>query len=193
MTLVFDTETNGLPKAWGNPMTDVDNWPRVVQLAWALFHNDGTLANASVIIIQPNGWDIPEQASNVHGITTERAMAEGIPLHQALAAFLAVYERATVLVAHNIAFDYPVLGAEMLRTGIRASRKVDRHVCTMKATTNFCSIPQANGRGFKWPKLIELHEKLFGVGFDGAHDAMVDVEACGRCYFELIKRNIIYA
>ncbi len=172
-------------------MTNLDNWPRVVQLAWCLFRDDETVADATVVIIKPDGWEIPEAASAIHGITMDKAERFGLPLDLALSLFLKAYEQADTLIAHNIAFDYPVFGAEMLRTGTRAAKRIERHVCTMKASTAFCAIPHANGRGYKWPKLVDLHEKLFGVGFDGAHDAMVDVEACGRCYFELLKRGIL--
>lgn len=35
--LFIDTETTGLPKEYDAPYTDIDNWPRLVQLAWIVF------------------------------------------------------------------------------------------------------------------------------------------------------------
>ncbi|MCX6741278.1 MAG: hypothetical protein NTY61_02675, partial [Candidatus Parcubacteria bacterium] len=37
--LFFDTETTGLPKNWKAPIEDLDNWPRIVQIAWAIYKN----------------------------------------------------------------------------------------------------------------------------------------------------------
>lgn len=58
-----------------------------------------------------------------------------------------------------------------------------------KSVVNYCALP--GSQGYKWPKLIELHEKLFGETFVDAHDARVDVKACARCFFELKKRNVL--
>lgn len=190
MVIVFDTETNGLPANYKAPMTDLDNWPRVVQLAWAVFNEEGQQVRGQQHIIKPDGWTIPEEAAAVHGITQEVAEAEGAQIFSALALFLADYYDCHTLVAHNLDFDYRVLGAEMIRTGVKSGRRIGRKVCTMQASTDFCALPGNYGK-FKWPKLEELHEILFAEKFDGAHEAMVDVLACGRCYFELLKRGII--
>ena len=42
MYLFFDTETTGLPKNWNAPIQNVNNWPRMVQIAWLLYDNNGT-------------------------------------------------------------------------------------------------------------------------------------------------------
>lgn len=190
MTIVFDTETNGLPKNWKAPMQDVDNWPRIVQLAWAVFNDEGTLVRGKQYIIQPDGWTIPQEASQVHGITQEIAERDGVSLFSTLMMFIADYVDCHTLVAHNLDFDFRVVGAEFIRAGLRADKRVEKKVCTMQASTDFCAIPGTYGK-YKWPKLEELHEILFGEKFDGAHEAMVDVLACGRCYFELLKRGVI--
>lgn len=59
----------------------------------------------------------------------------------------------------------------------------------MESSTNFCAIP--SNWGLKWPTLTELHTKLFKEGFDGAHDALDDVKACARSFFELTKMGVI--
>lgn len=189
MTLVFDTETNGLSKSWSAGMKDVKNWPRIVQLAWCVYDEKGRPVKSRQCIIKPDGWTIPAEVSEIHGISTEYAEQFGVPILEALRVFIADYEESDILVAHNIKFEYLVLGAEMIRAGIRAKKRIDRHICTMESSTNFCAIPAKSG--YKWPKLVELHTKLFGVGFDGAHDAMIDVQACARCYYELLKQGII--
>ena len=99
---------------------------------------------------------------------------------------------ADTIVAHNISFDERIVGSEFLRSNMGKYHDVlfeKERICTMHSTTDFCDL--SGPRGKKWPKLSELHEKLFGHSFEGAHDALVDVEALSRCYFELKKRCII--
>lgn len=188
MYLFFDTETTGLPKKWNAPVTDLDNWPRLVQLAWLLYDSrDQEIKSANRIII-PEGFTIPTDASDVHGITTERAYTEGIDLNEALIEFSSAMDDAEFLIAHNISFDEMIIGAEFLRKDVKSQLAQIPKICTMKTTTNICKIP---GRyGFKWPNLTELHQHLFHKGFDGAHDALADVRACADCFFELKKSGM---
>jgi len=189
MYLFFDTETTGLPKNWNAPLTDLNNWPRIVQLAWQYYNEKGILQASANRIIRPEGFIIPEQASNVHGITTEKALAEGIALKDALLEFADVLSASQFLVAHNINFDEKVTGAEFLRNNIPYDLFSLAKVCTMNSAVDFCALP--GNYGYKWPTLMELHNKLFKEGFDGAHDALADVTACARCFFELKNRGII--
>jgi DNA polymerase-3 subunit epsilon len=188
MYIFFDTETTGLPRNWKAPVTDVENWPRLVQLAYLLFDEKGRKLQAGNYIIRPEGFQIPSDASAVHGITTERAVREGIPIHTALLAFMDQVKSAQYLVAHNMAFDEKILGAELLRLRyplIQGPQKI----CTMESTVAFCALP---GKfGYKWPKLSELHQKLFGTTFEEAHNAAVDIEATAKCFWELRRMGVI--
>lgn len=189
--LFFDTETTGLPKNYNAPSTDVANWPRLVQLAWILYRDGGEQVAAVTQIIRPDGFTIPEAAAKLHGITTERAMAEGVPLLDALANFADAVKAADYLIAHNMAFDEKILGAEFIRARWPEVLPKRPRLCTMQLSTDFCQLPNASGRGYKWPKLEELHRKLFGMGFDGAHDALNDVKATALCFFELQRLEAI--
>jgi len=140
-------------------------------------------------IIKPEGFIIPEEAASVHGISTERALKEGVLLNPVLKEFKKGVDEAKIIVAHNISFDEMIMGAELLRKK-HEHKLFDRpKICTMQSSTDYCKIE--NEFGYKWPKLIELHHKLFDEGFDGAHDALADVKACARCFFELKKRGVI--
>ena len=107
----FDTETTGLPRRWDAPLRDLDNWPRMVQLAWLLCDEAGNEFAYTSRIIRPEGFTIPAEAARVHGITTERALAEGIALAEAIDEVLPHIEKAVCAVAHNISFDEKILGA----------------------------------------------------------------------------------
>jgi len=189
MYLFFDTETTGLPKSWKAPVSDLDNWPRMVQIAWLEYDSSGKQMASVNYIIKPDGYTIPADAAKIHGISTERALAEGVPLTQALCDFSDAMNRAECLVAHNMNFDDKIAGAEFLRTNI-ANKLFDiKKICTMTSSVDFCKI---DGRyGYKWPKLSELHIKLFDVDFEEAHDAAVDVTACANCFFKLKELGVI--
>lgn len=183
MYLFFDTETTGLPKNWKAPVTNLNNWPRLVQLAYIFYDNRGNKLSEGDYIIKPDGFVIPEDASRVHGISTEMANLKGKSLIIVLKEFQSLVNEADYLVAHNMSFDEKIIGAELLRTGMPESLQAKNRICTMKSTTSFCAI---NGPyGYKWPKLSELHFKLFNTGFEEAHNAAVDINATAKCFWEL--------
>ena len=187
MYLFFDTETTGLPKNWKAPVTDVDNWPRLVQLAWITFDKDGVRQSAGSDIVKPKGFTIPEAASKIHGITDAIAHEKGKNLSAVLDNIYYQITQATVLVGHNISFDNKILGAEIIRKGCYPKVDPPRvKICTMFSSTKYCALP-----GNKWPKLTELHNKLFGREFEGAHDASFDVEATAKCFWELKRLGVI--
>lgn len=189
MYLFFDTETTGLPRNWKAPVTDLNNWPRMVQLAFLLCDPEGNEISGGDYIIRPEGYTIPADASRIHGITTERALLEGRPLPEVLEVFNSLIPQASYLVAHNISFDEKIIGAEFLRCHMPNGLNGRRKICTMESTTNFCAI---NGPyGYKWPKLSELHYKLFRTGFEEAHNAAADIRATVKCFWELKRRGIL--
>lgn len=203
MIMLFDTETNGLPPDWKAPMKQLDNWPRVIQLAWRVTDEFGATLHEGDWLIRPDGWTIPDGSNpketfwKDHGFSTELSAAHGKPLHQALAAFVQDLQQCSYLVSHNMDFDYNVTGAEMLRLGLSSDRRPVR-ICTKELSTDICKIPFQGARrypgsrqSFKWPKLEELHRFLFGRDFEDAHDAGGDVAALAACFFELKARGYI--
>jgi DNA polymerase III epsilon subunit-like protein len=187
--LFFDTETTGVPRDWKAPITNFDNWPRIVQLAWLIYDNNGTQILKNEFIIKPSGFEIPIEASNVHGITTEYALEHGTPIEDVLLKFEKHCEKSKYLIAHNINFDSKVTSSEYLRILSRNPISKLEKMCTMESSTNYCKIPR--DYGYKWPKLSELHVKLFGVDFEGAHDALADIEATAKCFWEMRKLKLI--
>ena len=183
MYLFFDTETTGLPRNYKAPVTDLNNWPRLVQLAFLLYDDNGNKISAGDFIIKPDGFTIPSDASRIHGITTDRAKREGHPINHVLLNFKSLIEQAKYLVAHNMSFDEKIVGAEFLRNGMQNMLTGKRKICTMEGTTEFCRLP--GPYGYKWPKLSELHYKLFKTGFEEAHNAAVDIIATAKCFWEL--------
>ena len=187
--LFFDTETTGVPNDWNAPVSDLNNWPRLVQLAYLVYDAEGSLVLSKETVIKPDGFLIPKAASDVHGITTDYAMVNGRDLLEVLADFRTQCLQAEFLVAHNINFDSKIMGAEFLRKLSSNPLSDRKQLCTMEASTDYCKI--LGNFGYKWPKLSELHIKLFGVDFEGAHDALADIEATARCFWELRRLDLI--
>jgi DNA polymerase-3 subunit epsilon len=190
MYLVVDCETTGLPRSWRAPVTDVDNWPRAIQIAWVLYDSQHREAARANRIIRPDGFRVPADAARVHGITTERALAEGFPVRDVLYELHGAAQRAQHVVAHNASFDGAVIAAEFLRQDWQPPFLPEAMICTMHSSTDYCRLP-GGPRGYKWPKLDELYGILFGCGFEGAHDAGADAAACACCFFELKNRGVI--
>jgi len=167
MYLIFDTETTGLPKSWNAPITDTNNWPRCIQIAWQL-HD--------------------EFAERIHGISTDLAIEQGIELDEGLALFNEALQKTKFVVGQNVAFDLNIMGCEFHRLGVE-NNLMELPVldtCT-EHTATLCQIPGGRGGKFKLPTLTELHQHLFGSGFGEAHNATADVEATTRCFLELIR------
>lgn len=186
--LFFDSETTGLPKNWKAPVEQLDNWPRLVQIAWQVYDSNGDLLEEHEYIIKPIGFTIPSEASDVHKITTEKALETGEDLLTILNIFSSSVKGCGLLVAHNYSYDYNIMGSELLRNGLENSLKDKEHLCTMKASTEFCKIPGPHG--YKWPKLEELYDILFRESFN-AHDALDDIRATARSFWALQRMNIL--
>lgn len=199
MIAFFDVESDGLPLNWKAPIVDVDNWPRVIQLAWTVTDFDGNVLIQKEVLIQPNGWEVPTGQFWIdHGFNTAKSMEEGVPISEVLTEFLKDMEDCQFLVSHNMDFDFKVVGAEMIRLGMK-SEHVLKKICTKETSTSFCKIPFSGKmdkrpwiqQKYKWPKLSELHIKLFGKDFEDAHSAGGDVLALKNCFFELLRLGVI--
>lgn len=188
MFLIFDTETTGLPKRWNAPITDSDNWPRCIQVAWQLHDENGKLIDHKDFIIRPDGFDIPFESEQIHGISTALAQDQGVPLTEVVDAFLEALYQTQFLVGHNVGFDVNIMGAELHRlqrdTSFTSLTVLD--TCTEDSAL-LCQLPGGRGGKFKLPTLTELYRYLFAQSFEEAHNATADVEATARVFFELLR------
>ncbi len=188
MYLIFDTETTGLPKKWAAPISDTDNWPRCIQIAWQLHDEMGNLVEHHDYLVQPDGFNIPYDAERIHGISTELAQEQGIQLSVMLEKFNIALSKTKYIVGQNVGFDINIMGCEFYREGIESpmSQIPILDTCT-EVTAALLKLPGGRGGKFKLPTLTELHQYLFNEPFAEAHNATADVEATTRCFFELIR------
>lgn len=192
MILFFDTETTGFFQ--DRLPVDHPGQPYIVQLAAELAGDDGEPVAGFSFIVDPgisDGVLIPARASEVHGITNERAVQFGVSAEFALSAFTHLYQRADIVCAHNIKFDRGVMEAAIVRHYGKIMPLRKTLFCTMEAASPIVNLPPTErmlAAGFtkpKPPKLEECIKHFFDEELDGAHDAMIDVRACRRVYYHL--------
>ena len=142
MYLIFDTETTGLPKRWKAPITDADNWPRCVQIAWQLHDYDGSLIEHNDFLIKPDNYDIPYQSEKIHGISTALAKEKGETIEIVLKSFKEALIKTQILVGQNLKFDLNIIGSEFHRLAFNNDwlKMPVLDTCTEK-TALLCKLP----------------------------------------------------
>jgi len=177
--LFLDTETTG----FGSDA-------RIVQIAWLMSTMDSQEIKSESHIIKPVGFEIPEHTTEIHGITTEYALDKGEDLETVMLKFLNDLTSCNLLVGHNISYDVRMVTYEFARIGAIFNFEMIEKVCTMNVSTDYCALPSERNH-YKKPKLQELHLKLFGEEFHGAHDALADIRATAKCYWQLKSLGVI--
>ena len=193
MILVFDTETTGLPD-WKLP-SDHPGQPHLVEIACLVYTDGGQLRDEYHVLVKPDGWTIPDRAAEIHGISTERALDEGIPERLAVAQYHLMLRAARLRVAHNISFDDRLMRIAALRAGMTRPEIEDLEgrpsYCTCKAAAPIVNLPptakmlKAGFNKPKAPNLTECFKHFFGEDLVGAHGALADAKACARVYYAM--------
>ena len=187
----YDTETTGLPD-FGGPSSAVHQ-PHVVQIAAVAIDLETRKVLTELNrIVRPDGWTIPAEIAAIHGISTERAAAEGSPEEEVMEEFMTLWN-SNLRIAHNEAFDARIVRIALARfaPGLMDSWANGKAFCTMQKATPLVKAPptarmlKAGRTGYKSPSLTETYKHFFGKTFDGAHDALVDVKACVEVYWKL--------
>ena len=170
--IAFDTETTGL-----SPFLD----DRVIEFAAVVFELDdeGAIKRRTehAWLINP-GIPIPRAVTQITGITNDQVA--GQPPFTEVAEKVRDLFVDSVAVAHNFPFDLAFLKKELNMAGL-AWREPLAAVDTVDLSIRWFS--EARGH-----KLEDLCKRL-GVTLDGAHRAVNDAEACGRCFIELVRRH----
>ncbi len=185
---VYDTETT-----WfiNKKETDLELQPKIVQFAWILWELKKWIFTEEKrinILVNPKN-SIPFWASQVHHIY-DIDIKDSPFIENVLDEIMTYINEPDITVWHNIEYDQDMIKLELKRLKQEYRYQPKQIVCTMKTSVDFCAI-RWNGARFKYPKLWELHKKLFWEYFIWAHDAMADVEATLRCFVELVKQDVI--
>ena len=184
MYLVFDTETTGIA---------ADS--HIVQIAMVQLDSGFQEIRTYSEIIRPDNYEIPQQATDIHGITTEYALRVGVPIEHSLDAFDEMCAKSSVLVAHNIDFDLRMIKSTLTRLNRYDTTNDLSHYCTMKSSRDCVKLPptermvRAGRNYYKSPKLEEAYHYFNGESFDNAHDALADVWATVSVLSHLEKQT----
>lgn len=185
MHLIFiDTETNDHP----SKRLEL----RIVSITWLVAQSNGITEKLENYIIKPDGFRIVPGATMIHGITEHQARKEGHAITKVLRKFVSDLQTPgeKTIIGHNISFDLDVINTELNRHQFGFDIARLPSICTMRSSVPICQLPKARGKGYKNPKLQELHVSLFGQPFSNAHTSKADVEATARCFFELHRRGL---
>jgi DNA polymerase III epsilon subunit-like protein len=203
--LIFDTETTGLPKTKVINPDSLRLWPHIVQLSYLIYDSDKNdiVVMEDNIIKTASDVVISEESSAIHGITRDISQTRGVKLDNVLNGFFDALKNVDVLVGHNISFDINVVVVELLRmiydsqSGVSAEEltliKTNLHLlrnykniyCTMQNSIDLCAIKVVGktGREYnKFPRLNELHQKLFETTPNNLHNSLNDILVTLRCY-----------
>lgn len=186
--LFFDTETTGLLNKRA-PDTDPSQ-PNLAQIAAILYDDDWNEVSSMNHIIYPTSWEIPEAASNVHGITTDKAQKFGVSLENVVPTFIDMVDVVDTVVCHNSDYDTVVMRRAAHICGEGDPFQGKNIFCTMKAATSVAQILHKfpkHSKDYKYPRLEECYQKFFGEKLEGAHDALVDIRATVRVYHYLCE------
>jgi len=208
--LVFDTETTGLPKTKFISPSTLDQWPYIVQFSFIIYDSslNDIVESKDDIIKLPENVLIPEESTKIHNITNELSQKSGLQINEILNVFFDHLRNVDRLVGHNIEFDLNMIKVEISRiinenqvtSEQLKSYKYNLHFlnnyknisCTLKDSIKFCNIQVINKSGkpyLKYPKLIELHNKLFNETPKNLHNSFNDILVTLRCFMKL-KHNI---
>jgi len=211
---VFDVETSGLiPKNLPKDcsITPIDIYPYILQLSFIVYdlNSKQIVQKYNEYIRPPDKLFISPKITEITGITRELCVEKGINIVDALEAFYRAYINSRYIVAHNISFDQTLIEVEVHRNmNLLRDKNINplclfntlynkihniKLCCTMKLGKNICNIISerksettiTNIVYKKFPKLSELHQKLFEYIPENLHDAYVDTYACLKCYLKI--------
>lgn len=197
--IVFDTETSGLP-CFGKKTT-------IVQFSYVIYdcETNEIIKEVDRIITQPVGFIIPNDSICIHHITNEMCLQQGVDLMNLLTEFINDTRDCYRVIGHNVQFDMKMILMSLKEASPSTPREcknisrkikyvenniISKLYCTMLNGIDLCKLPKMRKTGeimtcYKYPKLSELHIKLFGDCPDGLHNALVDVNVCLRCYIAM--------
>jgi DNA polymerase III epsilon subunit-like protein len=188
--IVFDVETTGLPSKYNAKVEELNVWPYVVQFSWIVYDIEemDILKVEDHIIKLKNDMKIPSSSTKIHGITNEIMDDKGKSIEQVLYKFNEDILDCGLCVAHNLKFDKSMVLVESKRNNLDLSFDEKVEFCTMLYGEKICNLKRLNYKNeevSKYPKLIELYEKLFGETPTNLHNSLYDVLVCLRCFYKL--------
>ena len=171
---VFDLETTGLD------LTEA----RIVTACAVELDAGGNVVGANSEWLANPGIEIPTQASDVHGVTTEIAVRDGRPadvvVGEVLATLRDFFARGLAVVAYNAPYDFTILHYEALRHGFEPLK--------IGAVIDPLVIDKFKDKYRKGKRRLENAAEFYKVPLDDAHNATADAVAAGRVAQAIARR-----
>lgn len=190
--MFYDFETSGLPD-WSQP-SEAPQQPHIVEAAAKVIDlSTRTVIDQFNVIVRPDGWTIEAEAGAIHGITMERALAEGVPEEEVVTRLSAMAKGRT-RIGYNQDFDARIFRIALFRFRDEAQadawKKAPSQCAAVLATPIVKSPPTkkmmaANRFHHKKPTLGEAYLHFMGKPMEGAHTAMGDVDALVAIWFAM--------
>lgn len=188
--LIFDTETTGMVQFRQPP--EHPSQPDLIQLGMLLVDLEDWKPRArhSLLVQLREGARIEPAAFEAHGLSEADCARYGVPASVACSLFNQACLQADVIVAHNLSFDVSIMKTALFRLGSKPHRFDGRQlICTKEASTDVLKLP--GNYGYKWPTLAEAYRHYTGLEIEGAHDALVDTEACLEVFRGLVQEGVV--
>jgi len=172
LAIGFDLETTGVDT----------NTARIVTASVVLLDAEGKVVNNSEWLVNP-GVEIPEAAAAVHGISTEKARAEGAPAKQSVQEILNLLKFASEqapIVAFNASYDFSVLYSEAVRYDLEPffpGNVIDPFI-----------IDKQVDKFRKGKRTLAAACEFYGVVLENAHTSLADAIACVEVARQLGER-----
>ena len=211
---IFDTETTGLPKTKLLNDETLALWPHIVQFSYIIYDTElkKIIKTVDFVIKIPENINISDEVSDIHGITNFISQNSQYKIEHALLLFSDDYLNYGIdlIVGHNLSFDINMLKIELMREIGQIIDTINKRqfsqlleslndmnpenpespnlYCTMQKSIELCNLKTKTRYGkeyVKFPKLSELHMKLFNSFPKNLHNSLNDVLICLRCYYML--------
>lgn len=156
---------------------------RIVTASILLVDGDGALLEQHEWLADP-GVEIPAEAAAIHGVSTERARQDGLPVQQVVGQIAAVLGRLFAagipVLAFNARYDFTVLAREGERQGVLVPLPfpvLDPYIMDKQAD-----------RFRRGKRTLTAMCEHYGVPFENAHTSAADVQATLRVAAVLAAR-----
>lgn len=185
MYAIVDTETSGLFN-FALP-ADAEGQPRLAHLAMIFVGENLQEESIVDLLVKPDGWTMPPEVAAINHLPNELLLEKGLPVAHVLQAYTDAVDCGRIIVAFNSQYDTKIMRGELRRAGMDDRFERTPNICVMRALTDICKIPKANGKGYKFPKLAEAMT-AFNIKQDGAHTAGGDARSALEL-FRVLKNS----
>ena len=191
--IVFDTETSGLPSTRLVNPTVITSWPHILQFSYIVYdiETHKLIKSFDSLVKISEHVTIDPKSIEIHGIKKENCIQEGRDIADIVAEFMTDLNQCKKLIGHNVEFDRNMVIIEMMRNDLFETYmpilNEKKYFCTMKNTVRLCNIEieGKDGKFKKFPKLAELHKKLFYFEPKHLHNSLHDILITLRCYVKM--------